>query len=474
MKKGDIKTGSNGIKYELIKRIGKGGQAEVWKAQNKNTNMYYAYKEYKHNINNIKANIEDLITIGKFHDKDGKPVDDVILPITVVECNGDSFGYIMELVDLQDFTVIKKAWCGKYPSCKAICKIVQNFARVFETLHNTYGMCYKDVNEGNVFFNPQNGDIRIIDNDNIGYADKFTIKGTSGYMAPEVVLGDKPDTRSDMFSFAVFVYRLLVGGFPFEGPYTEQYCKKHDVLPDDAKKEIYGKNALFVWHPINKQNSIEGSSDPQKQGQVEYWSKLPDSVKDMFISTFATNLSKDRRAERTTDADWKEKFSDIEKNLVKCPQCGEITFSEPGRCFECSAKLKQSITKKISKAVNQTTTSTKATQQSGTTTSSHKHKVQMKVLSAGEAKKEIEVYVADVVPADKISKNLPSGKLFKILYNKKEKKIGIKNLSTITWIIVHADQTKEKCEPGKVQVLEREMMIRIIPKIAQLNIIDLI
>lgn len=108
MKKGDIKTGSNGIKYELIKRIGKGGQAEVWKAQNKNTNMYYAYKEYKHNINNIKANIEDLITIGKFHDKDGKPVDDVILPITVVECNGDSFGYIMELVDLQDFTVIKK------------------------------------------------------------------------------------------------------------------------------------------------------------------------------------------------------------------------------------------------------------------------------------------------------------------------------------------------------------------------------
>lgn len=87
-------------------------------------------------------------------------------------------------------------------------------------------MCYKDVNEGNIFFNPQNGDIRIIDNDNIGYADKFTIKGTNGYMAPEVVLGDKPDTRSDMFSFAVFVYRLLVGGFPFEGPYTEQYCVK--------------------------------------------------------------------------------------------------------------------------------------------------------------------------------------------------------------------------------------------------------
>lgn len=91
MKKGDIKRGTNGEDYLLIKRLGKGGQAEVWKAQNTRTKQNYAYKEYKHNTNNIKANIEDLIKIGKFHDKDGKPVDDVILPITVVECNGDSF-----------------------------------------------------------------------------------------------------------------------------------------------------------------------------------------------------------------------------------------------------------------------------------------------------------------------------------------------------------------------------------------------
>ncbi len=479
MKKGDIKIGSNGIKYQLIKRLGKGGQAEVWKAQNTNTKEFFAYKEYKHNTNNVKANIEDLIKIGKFHDKDGNPVDDVVLPISVIECDGDSFGYIMELVDLQDFTVVKKAWCGKYPSCKAICKIIQNFARVFETLHTTYGMCYKDVNEGNIFFNPQNGDIRIIDNDNIGYADKFTIKGTNGYMAPEVVLGDKPDTRSDMFSFAVFVYRLLVGGFPFEGPYTEQYCVKNNVLPNDARKVIFGKNALFVWHPTKKQNSIENSTDPQIRGQVEYWKKLPDSVKDMFISTFATNLSKDRRAERTTDVDWKEKFAEIEKNLIKCPHCGKITFSESAQCFECSGMLKGK-----KKASASQKTQTKNTQSSSATNNkltssnpvispSHKHKVKMKVLSAGEAKREMDVFVADVITADKISKNLPSGNLFKILYNKKEKKLGIKNLSAITWIIIHADQTKEKCESGQVQVLERGMMVRIIPKTAQLNIVEL-
>ena len=454
MKKGDIKKATNGETYVLVKRIGKGGQAEVWKVQNKKNKKVYAYKQYKHNTNNIRANIEDLISIGDFKDKNGVSLaDTVVLPITTVDCEEDAFGYIMELVDLQDYTTIKKAWCGKYPSCDAICKIIQNFARFFETIHSSYGMCYKDVNEGNIFFNPGTGAIKIIDNDNIGYADKFTIKGTSGYMAPEVILGAKPDHNSDKFSFAVFVYRLLVGGYPFEGPYTEEYCVKNNVLPDDAKKVIFGSHAVFVWNPHDRKNSIENVNDPQIQGQVAYWKKLPDAVKDMFISTFATNLSKDRRAERTTDTDWRERFSEIENNLVKCPKCGKITFSESGKCFECSAALGT------------------GGNNGGT---SHKHFATFRVLSAGEPKRDMTVYVSDIATGSSISKNLSSGNLFKVLYNKKIQKIGLKNISSEPWTIVYADGRKEKCVSGQVVVLEKDMKVRIIPKTAQLNVLEVL
>lgn len=455
MKKGDIKKGLNGEVYILKKRIGRGGQAEVWKAQNKASKTYYAYKEYKHNAYNIRTNIEDLIKIGRLKDKNGNVLDSVVLPITIVEGSGDALGYIMELVDLQDYTTIKKAWCGKYPSCKAICKIVKNLSQVFETLHLSYGMCYKDVNEGNIFFNPDTGDIKIIDNDNIGYRDKFTIKGTSGYMAPEVVLGDKPDHNSDRFSFAVFVYRLLVGGFPFEGPYTENYCIRNNVLPDDARKVIYGTNALFVWHPANRQNSIEHSSSPQHKGQVEYWNRLPSEVKDLFINTFAVNLPKDRRAERATDSDWQNVFDGLEKNLAVCPFCGKITFSESGRCFECAHLLSDPVSDRRPMA------------------QARRHKVVFKVLSAGEAKKELEAYVADEVSGAQISKHLPPGLFSKILYNKSIHKLGIKNLSTAPWAIVCADKSKKECAPGQVQILEKGMMIRIIPKTAQLNVIEI-
>ena len=343
MKKGDIIIGNNGSSYVLVKSIGVGGQAKVWKVQEEGTNKYYAYKHYRHDKKNVKGNIEDLIKMGAIEDKSGKALDSVIMPITLINGTGDSFGYIMELVDLKDYTTLKKAWgsSNKYPSCRAICRIIQNFAHFFDRLHSKHGMCYKDVNEGNIFFNPISGDIKIIDNDNIGYSSKQTIKGTPGYMAPEVILGDNPDVRSDQFSFAVFVYRLLVGGFPFEGPYTENYCNDHDVLPtdNDVRKIIFGKSPIFVWHPQDKRNSIENLNDPQSKGQSACWRRVPASVKTLFMNTFVTNLPKDRRANRSTDADWRMTFENLEKGIVKCPKCKAETFSENGDCFECGTKL---------------------------------------------------------------------------------------------------------------------------------------
>ncbi|MFI3326774.1 MAG: protein kinase [Clostridia bacterium] len=455
MKKGDIKVDLMGTTWVLIEKLGRGGQGTVWKVQHQKTKELFAYKEYRANTNNIKENIQELINIKEFHDENGAPLNEVVLPISMVECEGESFGYIMELIDLQDFTTIKKARGANCPSYRSKCQIIKNFAKVFRILHTTYGMCYKDVNEGNILFDPKNGDIRIIDNDNIGYSNKFTIKGSNGYMAPEVILGDNPDARSDVFSFAVFVYRLLVGGYPFEGPYTEQYCIQHDILPNDARKVIYGTNALFVFHPSDKRNCLENSTDSIEQNQIKFWNNLPRSIKDMFIKTFVTNLSKDRRAERTTESEWENTFENIAKSLITCPHCGCETFSESPKCLSCWTTLPNTSVSTSSKP-------------------RHKHKVLFLVLSANEAKRKIEVYVGDNLSAEQISKNLNNrGALFKILYNNKLQKIGIKNLSQSSWTIIHSNKTKEKCEPGHIHVLETGMMIRIIPKVAQLNVIKL-
>ena len=464
MKKGDVITDQAGTRYTLVESLGRGGQAKVWKVQCKQTRKFYAYKFYKKNLYNVRGNIEDLVKLGAITDKNGQQLDCVVLPITIVEGVGESFGYIMDLVDLKNYTTLKKAWCGKYPTREALCKIVQNMAHFFVALHGTTGLCYKDVNEGNIYFNPATGDIKIIDNDNIGHASRFTIKGTVGYMAPEVVLGDNPDERSDSFAFAVYVFRLLTGGYPFEGRYTKEYCINNQVCETDARKVIFGTDAIYIWHPTDRRNSVEGTNNPKWTAQAKEFKKLPESIKALFEKTFVTNLPKDRRGERTRDEEWSSTFATLEQTLVKCPRCRCVNFAGSSNCCDCDVKLPKTSTPP--KITAQTTTS------HTTLPLPPKHKVVFKCLSAGEPKHEKTLYVRDVVDAESISKNLPAGSFLKVLYNKSQKKIGVKNLSTMTWTVIYPDKSKKTCAPGEVQELDAGMMLRFIPKVAQMNVVE--
>lgn len=149
----------------------------------------------------------------------GAPSNAFLWPLAVTEKQKGSFGYIMKLRprgyrEFSDFMLAKVQFSSMAANINAAIKICD----AFQKLH-IRGLSYQDMNDGNFFINPRNGDVLICDNDNVA-PDKTNlgIIGKAGYLAPEIVdQKTMPNRYSDYFSMAVILFILFYFNRPFEG-----------------------------------------------------------------------------------------------------------------------------------------------------------------------------------------------------------------------------------------------------------------
>jgi serine/threonine-protein kinase len=101
------------------------------------------------------------------------------------------------------------------------------------------GIVHRDVKPDNVFLlGPADAPsgVRLFD---FGLAKLHTeessesgdILGTAAYMAPEQVLCEAVDARSDVYSLGVVLFRAITGHLPFEGPNDLEMVAQHVLLP---------------------------------------------------------------------------------------------------------------------------------------------------------------------------------------------------------------------------------------------------
>ncbi|MGI8435014.1 MAG: protein kinase domain-containing protein [Nocardioidaceae bacterium] len=272
----------------------------------------------------------------------GAPDDRFLWPIAIVgHLTDGQFGYLMPLRP-PGFLRMSCLAQGRdengamlaVPFVVAI-DLCRQLAEAFLRLH-AQGMCYRDISLGNMFFNPEAGDVLVADVDNVAVDDGTSrVRGTGRFMAPEIVADRAcrtlPSTWTDRHSLAVLLFVALFLEHPLEG------AKSDLGLRDDVHLcTHFGDDPVFCLDPVDTRNRPIGTH------VVRYWNDVyPRSLLRLFEQAFTEGLHEPRR--RIGESQWVRALTRAREMLGICPTCAGTVFYDPETparcCWSCAAPL---------------------------------------------------------------------------------------------------------------------------------------
>jgi len=223
--------------YRVIERLGAGGMGHVYRAVDEMLGREAALKIIATPEEQATARLRSeaaslarlshpgIATVYELIEDDGQ----LVLAMELVR--GRTLQQILEQV-------------GAFSPRQAADLCMQTLA-VLEHAHAA-GIVHRDLKPGNLMVT-DSGVIKIMDfgiahaHDSLGLTNAGAVIGTPAYMAPEQVLGQPIDARTDVYAMGVVLFRLVTAALPFKGetPFemtqsqvNEAPAKATDVRPD--------------------------------------------------------------------------------------------------------------------------------------------------------------------------------------------------------------------------------------------------
>ena len=319
---------SGGMTCKVIEELGRGGQGVVYKVDVGGKQMALKWyhvppddKFYK----NLQKNVDA-----------GAPSEAFIWPEFLTQKENGSYGYVMKLrpsgyYEFGQYLLARH----QIKSLSAILAAAMKICNGFKLLHR-HGYSYQDLNDGNFFIRPEDGDVLICDNDNVfPQGEKSGIMGKARYMAPEIVAGGIPDKFSDRYSLTILLFMLIYLNHPLEGVKVAA-CP---CMTESNEKKFYGSEALFIYDATDKSNlPVRGVHT----NVIRRWPAFPQLLRD----TFTTELSQEKLKnpqKRMIEQEWEKVISRVRDSLVVCPHCRHETFvnlsTSSDKCLECNSLI---------------------------------------------------------------------------------------------------------------------------------------
>ena len=207
-------------RYRLLKRIGKGGMGEVWRAEDRALRRNVALKILPPQAGRKPS------AIARF-EREIQATASIAHPNVVrihdwgVTDDGVWY-YAMDLLEGTDLqSVIRR--CGPMPPALALHLLVPAAQGLAEA--HRRGIVHRDIKPGNMFVVAPEGEPLRVELFDFGIAHtgddaELTVTGmvmgTPGFMAPEVLAGAHGGPPADIYGFAASLYYALTGATPRE------------------------------------------------------------------------------------------------------------------------------------------------------------------------------------------------------------------------------------------------------------------
>jgi eukaryotic-like serine/threonine-protein kinase len=205
-------------RYRVIELLGSGSMGSVFRGHDPVLNRPVALKTVRlgTDLPAIQRQrlaqllLKEAVTTARFSHPNIVPVYDV------VEANGAT---VMALEFVAGVSL--EQWLTTHPVIDQHQGVPLGLAvaRALEAAHG-HDILHRDIKPGNILLG-YDGTIKVTD---FGIAETLaaanqegTIFGTPGYLPPECLLGQEYDSRGDLFSLGVVLYRALTGEHPFGG-----------------------------------------------------------------------------------------------------------------------------------------------------------------------------------------------------------------------------------------------------------------
>lgn len=218
--------------FRLLRRLGRGGMAEVFLADQTSLSRHVAIKVLSPEN---AATMDDDVVLQRFR-QEAKAAAGLSHPnIVQVFSIGEEDGlhYIaqeyVEGVNLAEY--IKR---NGPPEASVATHLLRQIASALKVAADA-GIVHRDIKPENIMLT-RNGDAKVADfglaqltqgSDKLNLTQAGTTMGTPLYMSPEQVNGKKLDHRSDIYSFGVTAYHMLAGRPPFHGETAMSVAVQH-------------------------------------------------------------------------------------------------------------------------------------------------------------------------------------------------------------------------------------------------------